>query len=106
MSKKSEAKEVEEETDEEYASRKLEEYCHKLRDDLKQEVDASVQPIEGSYEDRLQALTTRLDQLTQQDGRMGTRWMPLIDIYSNVRQYGHDVVLAAVMSKRVTFGVA
>ncbi|MBU1472624.1 hypothetical protein KKB64_02440 [Patescibacteria group bacterium] len=105
MPKKSGSKEVVEETDTEYVTRKIEEYCQRLRDDLKQELDASIQPMEGPYEDRLHAFITHLDQLTQKDGRKGTRWMSLIEIYSNVRFYGRDAVVLAATADRVTFGV-
>ncbi|MCX6794069.1 MAG: hypothetical protein NTY06_03110 [Candidatus Gottesmanbacteria bacterium] len=106
MPKKLESKVVERESDEKYASRKLEEYCHRLRDDVKQKLDASIRPLEGSYEDRQLAFTARLDQWAQQDGRKGTRWMPLPEIYRNVREYGQDVIVEAVVSGRVEFGVA
>lgn len=107
---KSGPKEVEgkvvEETDMESAAGELNEYCGRLKDDLKQELDASIQPMEGPYEDRLHAFFTHLDQLDQQDKMVGARWMPLSDIYSNVRRYGNDVVAAAVITKRVEWGTA
>jgi len=104
--KKHGAKEVEgqTETDTEYATRKLRELGSRLNDNLKREI-ADIQPLDGSFEDRLQAFNAVLDQLTQQDKHVGSRWMPLKDIFSNVKRYGEDVVVAAAISERVEWGV-
>lgn len=106
MSKKIESIDLgNKETSTEYAARKLEEYCYRLKDDIKEVLDASVQPLEGSLADRQQAFVAHLGELAQQDKRSGPRWMSLSDTYSNVRRYGKDVIVAAAVSRIVEWGI-
>ena len=88
-----------------YEARMLEGYCARLRDDVKQELDASVQPMDGSYEERLNAFSADLDQIAQLSQKKGALWMSLRSIYSSVRKYGMEVVAEEVVLNRLEWGV-
>jgi ABC-type transporter Mla subunit MlaD len=103
MAKKHEVLEVNQETETEYVTRDLRDLGNRLKDSLKQEI-ASIEPLEGSYADRLQAFNTLLDQLAEKDKRTGARWMTLQETFTNAKRYGEDVFVAATVAGRVEFG--
>ncbi len=91
------------ETDTECVMRNLRELGTRLKDSLKKEI-ASVEPLNGSYADRLQAFDSLLDQLAEKDKRPGARWMTLQETFTNAKRYGEDVFVAATVAGRVEFG--